>query len=1286
MVITSTSAAIFIAKLIVGIHIKNTWVDRILPFLFPKEKYKNELENSLVRAIDKYKSTNSLKPEFGKIFFFEHKESFEKLSRFLFFSSDSNRLEDLDFSKFDTVIKPSTDEINDFYDFLGRELAANSKLKDVFLEEKYKEQVFLNSKKLDSILDGIGNLDSKIESGFSRVENNQKYIQETINTLSKRNKLDLTLNEELDFYLEGTYFRGKRISERKAIVDSLYGIAQSKLLFLKGGVGVGKSQLAGLITERFQGGTIWVSLKDSQSKNYFSRAIVTISRIIGKNLTRDLNDLIVSIETGAVIVFDSFPDIKNPDHLSSFSIFIDQLLSKGVGIIITSNYGSLNSINEVIEKEASFYEIPFLVKSEVEEVLFHYGIDKSQLDKFSNLVMLVTEGHPMIVKALTNFLHRSNWEYDERSLIRIFKGDYKGELNKNIYSLLGETIKDDKTRELIYRLKSVRGVFNKEEIQTVADVEPKILFPGEKFADIIDDWTEKYENGYELSPLIKNLDQIDIERSIQLNVCYNLGRQILKQKNISQIQARKAILYFDESEHYNEAAFVLLVVLNSLKDNPEIFFEWGFDQFWYYSTFPNEMDLFHQLHLRMLQIITLNKSNSFLIEDLERLMKLAIKDGVPVGPIALLLASHYSIENPKKCNEYFSLGIKNYNQNIGEIDLEKEFGEEAMPENMLWISAAGVKNKEEVSNWFKAFEELDLKQKERCKKLETAHLGSLMIGQNIINEENLKEPANRDWLKVFTEIDGIRKKASYLGLNLLEANSIKYCVRVKSQWLSGTDDLVEYVKSCDTNFYEDELTKFIVLDSLGRELFYRKRFEEAFEYLDQVHHIELPEIYTEKIDTYLVMSNLLIDKDSNESLKFINLAVKEASHNQFTNDVLKAKMIAEKSLVLFNREAYEDSIIELELAAGILINSYDSSDEYKISLIRVGHIAGYLIAMLEDGIPPEKDIKGDPYDKPKPGMLTKTYSSNDLNEFYYEEQRFILAQVFFSHYSKKSNYEGIIKWGEKTQELAKDIETNIFEDTLILQIPYFVLGGQYDKSISIVHRILSGEGKNLRKEKLDNSSNPYLKKRLDLESASFVSNFDELVVDLIFLPSVMEGLLEDLEKGEKHLLKSLLSCLKRSEHLFECEKVFFHLEYLIEQTVDDGIQGMDLYNWVASQEEMYKTTKVIGYLLAANKSNTKDAFNLHLHTIGSIDNTYLRLSPAIHNLVVRRYFESVWFEKIKNQDKYFSSYFFWESKSLPLYESTVEKDKIKRLFQILCHHANYDLPDQVEEWIDSIGD
>jgi hypothetical protein len=126
-------------------------------FLFPKPTYKSLFEKTLTEAINEFEQTVR-KATPGYYFFYNYKDLFALIvENYVYEKNNIDEIKDLA-EKIPKLIRPTEEDINKFFEILGKKIQRDEKLKGLYINENYKRKVFEVDEKVDVIQDLLKNL------------------------------------------------------------------------------------------------------------------------------------------------------------------------------------------------------------------------------------------------------------------------------------------------------------------------------------------------------------------------------------------------------------------------------------------------------------------------------------------------------------------------------------------------------------------------------------------------------------------------------------------------------------------------------------------------------------------------------------------------------------------------------------------------------------------------------------------------------------------------------------------------------------------------------------------------------------------------------------------------------------------------------------------------------------------------------------------------------------------------------------------------------------------------
>ena len=178
--ITLGVIASYVAEKFVAQFIKEEGYGKFKLFFFPKEKYISRLERVIVDTVTDFEKIHPV--QYGEKFPFYHSQIlFDTLNNHLLFQQYNSVLIIESFTKNPFIIIPTETQLQEFYKLFIEKVKSDKKLKKLYIEDYYKEEIFKIAPLLDQVnkkLDMIqGGIDRLIDSNKQEVLLYPGYIQ-----------------------------------------------------------------------------------------------------------------------------------------------------------------------------------------------------------------------------------------------------------------------------------------------------------------------------------------------------------------------------------------------------------------------------------------------------------------------------------------------------------------------------------------------------------------------------------------------------------------------------------------------------------------------------------------------------------------------------------------------------------------------------------------------------------------------------------------------------------------------------------------------------------------------------------------------------------------------------------------------------------------------------------------------------------------------------------------------------------------------------------------------------
>jgi len=1071
------------------------------------------------------------------------------------------------------------------------------------------------------------------------------------------------------------------LSNRKSTVERFISNLRTRpIQFITGSVGTGKTQLSALIYELDWKEKYWINLRQTTSSDFLKKIVSGLS---GNIKPLDVSSLLdKKLPPGSLIVFDDLPSL---DVSLTTSIEFIELLNlcsqKDIKVLITSNSEIPFQLKSLLTKDSTnFDQIPPLNEDEIEQVMVSYGAPNGLANEIKDNIKLITSGHPLIVAVIGQFLYKKQWKLIDQE-IELFTVDYQ-ELSETTYQQIIATVSDVHTRELLYRLNFVTGSFDNTIVQEIAAVEPTIQNSIERLNSLLGIWIQrKGQSKYELSPLVKKLTP-NLPTIVSKRINYVLGHQILSKKRLNQFEARRSIAYFIKSGSINNAGFVYTLVLNESMKNPEFYYDWGFDLYWLTEGLPRNMDIDLQLAIRQLQIMVLmklNKDLSYLREDLDKIITYAERNNINTAAPAFLMSAIYASVNATKALQYYSSGVAQIE------DLMKTSGKAkndfTIREELIWLPVRSINSKEHLFEWLKVFENLNEDIRNKATVAEHALTGSAILIFNLIKLEEEKDLGKQDWRALADLLIEIAQKADQMGLVYLKAQAIKNTIEILAERINNLPEAKKLADESLTKIQLDDINgSFLINDIIGRQLFYHGQDESALPYVTKAISLNPKFLYSEKLDTFLVMSQLTEESSQQNAHSYMISAREYLDLQDSFSEILKIRVIAELAISYALIGDWRKAILTIEEGATLLMTTSVLSNECKVAIIRLGHVVNYWFHVFcLDGNPPTLD--GQPYEKPSRGFFFRRYDQAFIDNTWFADRPFTICFTMLQCFEAMGDYDKAKKWAFTALNINEAASSNIFGVIVQRIIPYLVIEDKYDEAMNCA---LSSIRSLAILPNIENVKSTRLRSIFDKRPTVAQDKIDELILVSGVLSITLRIVTHIVNRSinRSNLINEAIQSFQKQSDYFSDNRSINEVIEIYRIALADKFDPTDIEkraNEFKGSDDV--SVKMIGYLLASAQSEPKEALRLQSACIKQLE-TYISTILGSGKFLLIPFLENFWFTKHKNETNKFTDKDFWVSSSLPYYNKGTISQKPKFLFKILFHHLNMNMPNWMEEWID----
>lgn len=1110
------------------------------------------------------------------------------------------------------------------------------------------------------------------------------YIKETVEKMARdflpAGQFDKPI-EEIELSIGVTFPELKTFSKRGDVVKICQDYLVSKCcLWMQGDVGIGKTHLCYLTASTFSD-RFWLDLSDFDASTSFQYLLATMCSTFGLATPTDVKratDLIHQhLPERSIIVLNDLPDLTGQTRIqSALSSFMLKGVSKEIKVIVTSNYAPGRSIQETLDQELMEYTIPMFDDKDCKEVLLAYGATED-MDELAGVIIELTDGHPLIINAVCRYLREQNWIIDVATLGSLFKNEYGKQLDKETYEKLLTSTEDEDSRQLLFRSKIIIGTFKEREIQVVGNVEPVIENLNQKIIPLSGLWLKPLQDGkFQLSALVKRLGQ-NLGQTLSETINKALGDDIISQSPLSPATAFKALQYFDRAKSYDQAAFLLIKVLNSSLDNPKFFFNWGFSLYWYYDALPTSMHPFAKLYIRFMQInLTLmeNKETGFLINDLNEIANNEDIGDAGKGIVSLLNFRLNLDKNPLGSMDSYINAVTQLSPIMDEVEGLSDL---TKLNDVIWLSFYNLKTKQEYEAWFISFGKSGIDPASiNIEQNEGYMLAGIALHRNLLAPTPLEKWPEMEDTLFFVSTQAVEQK-----LYLIAAYAVRNLIQLIFSTSKDFSKISHIIKEYGAFIETDPIYKFLVYDELGRQYKYAGDKENACIELSKVADGPIPEIFTERPGFLIAYSELISSQSEELAHKYIHEALMLVLNKEYYTPLEQIKLYGEVGLSFFLIDKPYEAMKSLEKSYDMLLREYDNSDDFKATIIRNGHNVNYISQVIMNGAPPTKTSNDDFYAPPTRGSFFFNDDKLLKGGLYFEQRRYINCIIYQATNEFYGDYEASKKWALKSIEIALTLNSAEYATLLYRNLFYIVKDRDYSKAIDLFYKIQDAYVASEDEPVKGNGSLPERPPGLvDYTKNDFLF-FEEVMIPIFIqiAQDIIDGIIAP-DRYEQIISEVFDSAAKRVTDT----KTLIFFRILLDRIPPGNISRSEFQNLINTYNGgNLDQVMMVGYILYSLKSNAAEAAEVQLALMERIEKFHSKNFVGFYKFMIVSFFEDFWLKKFNMHKEEFSDNLFWQDKSIPSFQNADASHKLRKIFRTLRHHLPLKTTIIQDDWIDS---
>lgn len=917
---------------------------------------------------------------------------------------------------------------------------------------------------LTTLADQIGKLENRmgvLEEGLAETNAAMEQIQNTVAAAMG----DPDMKSGVDFLVAHPILEPpplvNQLSHRVEVVNQFSNqLRQHTWLAIHGGAGIGKTQLALLLTKHCGNCRAWVRFRDLNPDQSYARLIKAYETLTDCPFDLKKADwskfVCTSPGLDTLLVLDDLPRINGSEEIADCLVALATACqASGIRLLSTSHWALSQRVIDVLPKQLFIgVESPLLNEDEAKEILVVYGAPTEMLnDKFVRFVNGLARKHPALLVAIARFLAQRKWQTTEKNLIDLIKGQHTKEVMDETVGRLLKTVEDKDSREMLFRLNLVWGSFSQNDINILANIKPVVSRANEKLHNLTGLWIQRdIQDTFSVSPLVRTLQEGFLNEQTRHDCHDALGRRLLKKRTVDPNEIWEAFGHYFSAKEFGRAGGVLMIAFNSLSRLRSLSDHRGLLDVWIDQPMPEDFELAMRIYLRALQISTrakFSKENAYLLGDLDKLIEKAqSNEGWAVLAAAVSLNRALAKQDPVRANKYMLRALTLCPRLTGPTGEMLEFPKGLGPEFFFWTTSSAIRNKNDLHDWLSTVEQLTPKQRDNLFNSRHGPDGCLALAERLWNEEAKKPVEKQNWDVVLQGLDDLEMWATKFNLRLLQACATRAKMVVLAERKHDLNSITALASPFLSGPDPDPRVRFVVKEMIGRQYRHAGKNDEALKWLDAALVEPIDDFDFEQIEAMLNASFAIGDRDPRKAVLYAENATAKARSSE---GAARMYVIALAELAIAKWIAgYEWAQIFIiwEEAAEKLISIKNKNDSWKALYMAFGHCSGYFAHLADRGKPPETTSEGEPYSIPTRRMF---FSYNPEFAKLYDSAKDILLPAQLAMFASGAKLDDkAAAWALRSIDTTRKLkQLQVLPVFGFILIPHLLNADQYSNALDL---------------------------------------------------------------------------------------------------------------------------------------------------------------------------------------------------------------------------------------------
>ena len=817
---------------------------------------------------------------------------------------------------------------------------------------------------------------------------------------------------------------------------------------LHGQSSCGKTQLVVLLVEAMKQPCLWIRLHHDRSYEENRRRLdaACLERLgtpAQDSLYRWYKQVMESLGPGGLLVLDGLPRLQGQDILSeSLLSLLTACKASGISMVSTSPYSLPERIRASYRRDELFtMACPPFTYREAADIFRTYDAPAELLTK-ERVVPLnrLARKHPRLLQAMGLYLEQEGWQLNTRTYEALFANQHAPDIIEETLSGILDTVEEEESRQLLYRLNLIIGSFTLNEVLALASVAPTVERPRERQLALMGLWIERdTRERYVISPLVQMVGSDDVASQARKECNRVLAERLLTQRPLYVGEVNTILIYLIRAEQYDRAGLLLIQVLVDLQQQDSSVHDGGILSNWAETTLPLQMNLGIRLYLRALQIAARRRrglSTTFMERDLVELLR-----QVTPNDAWALLGAFIVVPDILPDIHTVLLSILRF---LPQAHLPNgtrlPFPEELHLEELIWLTVTSISTVADLHAWMETVGELTDEQLRFAFADETAEQGSLVVADVLWMREAGKLPSQQQWNTIQQAIETLASWAASFHLALLWACAMRARIVIAAEFYDDLPRAITIAEEALRRASDDPRIRFLIEECLGRQYLFAQQYQEAALWLGRACEEDTEAFPTVRIPALLAASRAYGISDPRAAIPYAERAVSLGKTTPVFPEIELVKAEGELALARWLAADTAGTFEAWDSAGQRLLACRTEDSAWKGLFVLYGHISGYFAAMASTGEPPVETPDGSSYILPARGIFNAEHQQLAVH---YDQRRdcYLMAQLALFAQAVGQEQRMLV-WCEQGKRLARESQQPLAWATLCeLEIPSLILHG-----------------------------------------------------------------------------------------------------------------------------------------------------------------------------------------------------------------------------------------------------